>query len=85
LNPKRRARDQHPIFQVISRPAGGFWRSAEGANQGPCRHEHNQFGPWHLADRVTLPYAIGPLDTSAHDAFAIRYRVIRRDFPRRKM
>lgn len=54
-------------------------------HQGPCRHEHNQFGPWHLADRVTLPDATGPLDTGAHDAFAIRYRVIRRDFPRRKM
>jgi hypothetical protein len=36
----------------------------------------NQFGPWHLADRITLPNATGPLDTSAHDAFAIRYRVI---------
>lgn len=36
----------------------------------------NQFGPWHLADRVTLPNATAPLDTSVHDAFAIRYRVI---------
>jgi hypothetical protein len=35
-----------------------------------------QFSPWHLADRVALPDATGPLDTSAHDAFAIRYRVI---------
>jgi hypothetical protein len=36
----------------------------------------NQFGPWHLADRVTLPKAADPLDTSTHDAFSIRYRVI---------
>lgn len=36
----------------------------------------SQFSPWHLVDHVTLPNATGPLDTSAHDAFAIRYRVI---------
>jgi hypothetical protein len=36
----------------------------------------NQFGPWHLVDRVMLPNATAPLDTSTHDAFAIRYRVI---------
>jgi hypothetical protein len=35
-----------------------------------------QFSPWHLADRVALRDVAGPLDTSAHDAFAIRYRVI---------
>jgi hypothetical protein len=38
--------------------------------------QFGQFGPWHLADRVALPNASGALDTSAHDAFAIRYRVI---------
>jgi hypothetical protein len=38
--------------------------------------QFGQFSPWHLADRVALPDAAGPLDTSAHDAFAIRYRVI---------
>jgi len=35
-----------------------------------------QFSPWHLADRVALPDAAGAMDTGAHDAFAIRYRVI---------
>jgi hypothetical protein len=38
--------------------------------------QFSQFSPWHLADRVALSDAAGPLDISAHDAFAIRYRVI---------
>ena len=33
-----------------------------------------QFGPWHLADRIEL--ANGAAEASAHDAFAIRYRVL---------
>jgi hypothetical protein len=33
-----------------------------------------QFGPWHLADRIEL--ANGQPETGAHDAFAIRYRVL---------
>jgi len=33
-----------------------------------------QFGPWHLADRVEL--ANGPAQAGAHDAYAIRYRVL---------
>jgi hypothetical protein len=33
-----------------------------------------QFGPWHLADRIEL--ASGQPDAGAHDAFAIRYRVL---------
>jgi hypothetical protein len=33
-----------------------------------------QFGPWHLADRIEL--ATGQADAGAHDAFAIRYRVL---------
>lgn len=37
----------------------------------PSRSE--KFGPWHLADRLAL--ASGPADASAHDAYAIRYRV----------
>ncbi len=32
------------------------------------------FGPWHLADRVAL--ANGAADTGTHDAYAIRYRVL---------
>jgi hypothetical protein len=33
----------------------------------------DQFGPWHLADRVASPFAG---DVAKHDAFSIRYRVI---------
>ena len=40
----------------------------------PSRSE--QFGPWHLADRVALPDASEPAATDVHDAFAIRYRVL---------
>lgn len=34
----------------------------------------DQFGPWHLADRVTSQIASEPI--RANDAFAIRYRVL---------
>ena len=34
----------------------------------------DQFGPWHLADRVASPNASEPADPN--DAFAIRYRVL---------
>jgi len=33
----------------------------------------DEFSPWHLADRVA--FANGQSDASAHDAYAIRYRV----------
>jgi hypothetical protein len=36
----------------------------------------DQFGPWHLADRVALPAASEPANSGVHDAFAIRYRVL---------
>jgi len=35
----------------------------------------NQFSPWHRADRVA-PAARGTALAEAHDAFAIRYRVL---------
>ena len=51
--------------------------------QAPCRFKlrlaanpshSDQFGPWHLADRLASP---GELTrTEPHDAFAIRYRVL---------
>jgi hypothetical protein len=40
----------------------------------PTRSE--QFGPWHLADRVALPDTSEPVAPGVHDAFAIRYRVL---------
>jgi hypothetical protein len=36
----------------------------------------DQFGPWHLADRVTPATASEPVRTAPNDAFAIRYRVL---------
>ncbi|HEV7601374.1 MAG TPA: acriflavin resistance protein [Bradyrhizobium sp.] len=36
----------------------------------------DQFGPWHLADRVTPATANEPVRTTPNDAFAIRYRVL---------
>jgi hypothetical protein len=35
----------------------------------------DQFGPWHLADRVASPKRDEPARSEADDAFAIRYRV----------
>jgi hypothetical protein len=34
-----------------------------------------QFGPWHLADRVASPNGGEETRDQQHDAFAIRYRV----------
>jgi hypothetical protein len=36
----------------------------------------DQFGPWHLADRVASPLAGDVTDNPSHDAFSIRYRVL---------
>src|SRR6266851_204172 len=36
----------------------------------------DQFGPWHLADRVAYPNMSGVTRTEPHDALAIRYRVL---------
>ena len=36
----------------------------------------NQFGPWHLADRIASPATGEVAETAPHDAFAIRYRVL---------
>jgi hypothetical protein len=36
----------------------------------------DQFGPWHLADRVGSPNAAEPPPNPLNDAFAIRYRVL---------
>ena len=35
-----------------------------------------EFSPWHLADRVALPFASGPAEIEPRDGFAIRYRVL---------
>ena len=42
------------------------------ANPSHC----DQFGPWHLADRMAFPNQGEATRTELHDAFAIRYRVI---------
>jgi hypothetical protein len=36
----------------------------------------DQFGPWHLVDRIASPAAGEGAGTASHDAFAIRYRVL---------
>ena len=36
----------------------------------------DQFGPWHLADRIGSPDAAEPQPNPLNDAFAIRYRVL---------
>jgi hypothetical protein len=36
----------------------------------------DQFGPWHLADRVASPVAGDLTQPTSHDAFSIRYRVL---------
>jgi hypothetical protein len=36
----------------------------------------DQFGPWHLADRISSPKTGEAIRPGPHDAFAIRYRVL---------
>jgi hypothetical protein len=36
----------------------------------------DQFGPWHLADRIAAPDGSEATDAAPNDAFAIRYRVL---------
>jgi hypothetical protein len=36
----------------------------------------DQFGPWHLADRIASPTTGEVAGSASHDAFAIRYRVL---------
>jgi hypothetical protein len=36
----------------------------------------DQFGPWHLADRISSPKTGEAIRSGPHDAFAIRYRVL---------
>jgi hypothetical protein len=56
---------------VLNMPGGAQceFRLRLAADPSPS----DQFGPWHLADRVTSPLAG---DVAEHDAFSIRYRVI---------
>jgi hypothetical protein len=41
----------------------------------PSPSRSDQFGPWHLVDRVAAPNAEAAR-VEQHDAFAIRYRVL---------
>jgi hypothetical protein len=36
----------------------------------------DQFGPWHLVDRIASPTTGEVAGAASHDAFAIRYRVL---------
>jgi hypothetical protein len=36
----------------------------------------DQFGPWHLVDRIASPTTGEVAGTASHDAVAIRYRVL---------
>jgi|SRR5579864_3810137 len=42
--------------------------------QDPSRSD--QFGPWHLADRIISPAGHDAVTREPHDAYAIRYRVL---------
>jgi hypothetical protein len=42
----------------------------------PSPSRSDQFGPWHLVDRVAAPNSADAARVEQHDAFAIRYRVL---------
>jgi len=65
--------DHHTTDRVVVLNLPGY-AQCEFKLRLPAEPSHSDnFSPWHLADRVA--FANGQTDASAHDAYAIRYRV----------
>ena len=64
----------HDRVVILNLPGKG---SCEFKLRLPANPSHSdQFGPWHLADRVASPTTGEETRSQQHDAFAIRYRVL---------
>jgi hypothetical protein len=59
---------------ILNQPGQPQRRFKPRLAANPSRSD--QFGPWHLADRVGSPDAAGPPSDGLNDAIAIRYRVL---------
>jgi hypothetical protein len=59
---------------VLNLPGGAQCEFKLRLAANPSRSD--QFGPWHLADRIASPVTGGVTVDAPHDAFSIRYRVI---------
>jgi hypothetical protein len=66
-----RTTDRVMVLNLPGQPQRQF-RLRLAANPG----HSDQFGPWHLADRVVAADMAAPVRTEFNDAFAIRYRVL---------
>jgi hypothetical protein len=66
-----RTRDRVVILNLPGQPQCEF-KLRLAANPS----HSDQFGPWHLADRVASPTTGEETRSQQHDAFAIRYRVL---------
>jgi hypothetical protein len=66
-----RTTDRVVVLNLPGQPQRLF-RLRLAANPSPS----DQFGPWHLADRVTSATAAEHVRFAPNDAFAIRYRVL---------
>jgi hypothetical protein len=59
---------------ILNQPGQPQRRFKPRLAANPSRSD--QFGPWHVADRVGSPDAAGPPSDGLNDAIAIRYRVL---------
>src|SRR6476646_10866205 len=61
-------------FVILNLPGKAQYQFKLRLAANPTRSD--QFGPWHLADRMASPSEGVATSTELHDAFAIRYRVL---------
>jgi hypothetical protein len=68
--------DYHTRDRVVVLNLPGHAQYQFKLRLAPSPSRSDQFGPWHLADRVADPKLGEAAPIEQHDAFAIRYRVL---------
>jgi hypothetical protein len=68
--------DYHTSDRVVVLNLPGHAQYQFKLRLAPSPSRSDQFGPWHLADRVADPKLGNDAPVEQHDAFAIRYRVL---------
>jgi hypothetical protein len=68
--------DYHTSDRVVVLNLPGHAQYQFRLRLAPSPSRSDQFGPWHLADRVADPRLGDAARIEQHDAFAIRYRVL---------
>lgn len=70
------ALDYHTRDRVVVLNLPGHAQYQFKLRLAPSPSRSDEFGPWHLADRVADPRLGAAAPVEQHDAFAIRYRVL---------